>query len=195
MRTGTNQDTSLPGWTDISTGSQMYVRFTSDWSVQTTGFEATVQCPDGPLAACEPCEVGKFDHDAGSRGASVTACDSCPSGSFGNATGLTACFACPDGFTSRPGSVSANDCSIPTCDAGAISLVTLSGTADPCVSTTHVTDGASIGFSTGYGRDSVCSWRVACESGPALVHFESFATEADWDCELRQHCLSRAHTA
>ena len=57
--TGHNQDVALmPAL--VSTGAQMFVRFTSDWSVQTSGFQFTVQCPSGPAPLCGPCEVGKY---------------------------------------------------------------------------------------------------------------------------------------
>jgi hypothetical protein len=98
--------TSVPSGR-VSTGSSMYVQFTSDQSVSAGGFSAVVSCSGGSLLApCEPCSPGQYDHDNDP----ATPCSECSEGQVSIDAGSASCADCPAGSYAQAGSAACTDC-------------------------------------------------------------------------------------
>eukprot|EP01043_Picozoa_sp_COSAG02_P071033 COSAG02_NODE_12821_length_1487_cov_1.652017_1_plen_317_part_10 len=91
----------------VSTGSHMYLQFTSDGSLSGNGFTAVVHCPAGSLVAeCEGCAAGRYDHDM----AADTLCEDCPAGQAVADTRATECTTCGFGSYAIGGSTECRLC-------------------------------------------------------------------------------------
>jgi len=192
----------------VGTSSDLFVRFTSDFSNVKSGFEGTWYSTSGS-ADCEACEAGKFSPagapgcqgcaqgsftgapnsgsctpcPAGkySTGVSNTECIACVAGTYSAAAGAALCDSCPAGKFSTSDSDACTDCA-----AGKFSMPS---TIQPVAPTAQckglkVETGTTGTISDGpgdYDRQMDCSWRIAVNSGVATLHFTSFHVEDGYD--------------
>eukprot|EP00937_MAST-01D_sp_MAST-1D-sp2_P004071 g4071.t1 len=150
----------------LSSGASLLVRFTSDGSVESTGFEAVFSdssCLPGTHSSTgyEPCSgnacpLGRFG-PTGSVGASAATCTPCNAGRYsGSAVGAGACQECPSGKWSA---ATAGSCI--ACEVGRASNAT-GATSDATCTTCEA--GRFSGDSVGAGACQECplgKWSAA----------------------------------